>query len=581
MRWTRCCATSDKRVNPRKVFLYFLLLVLLAGCDGPAAPATPLPAGLHTPTPSVIQDSGTLSRAISENPDIFNPILSTNRAGADVNNVIFPVLVGRNPFTGQDSANNAMAERWEVSADGLTYTFALRPNVTWSDGDPVDAADFKFTYDAMASQQVDSPHKAVLENVAGIVVVDPLTVRVTFKQARCDTLAALRIGWLPSHLYEADFTDIMENLLNSNPSVSAGPFIFQSWAPGENVAMRRNETYWQGAPSVERLFFQIVPDPADRLARLLAGDLDTTSLAADQLTSVQGSPNLTVYGANIDGYDFIALNLANPENPQPGLDAAGNRVAQEPHPILGDLTVRQAIVRAIDYKTIIESIYLNRGYQIASNVLPVAPWAHDATIEPYTYDPIAARKLLEEASWLDSNSDGIREKETESLSLTLLVTEGNKVYEQIADLAQDQLNSVGFDITVTPVSSGVLVERLLGQRYDMAVTGWTGVGADPNDDVFWATQHDRPGSGFNFVSYQNAEVDRLLQQGVTAPGCKPEDRAPIYKQIQRIIHDDLPYIFISGEVTDIGYNNRWAGIQPAGWDFYWNIHQWYNSATQP
>ena len=567
-----------------KTVFCLLAIVSLGGCGGsPPATATPAVFVLNTPTPAPTpaQPSGTLTRAIGENPDSFNPILSTSSAGAAVNSLIFPVLVGRNPYTGQDSTDNALAESWEVSDDGRTYTFRLRPSVLWSDEDPVDAADFKFTYDAMASEQVESPHKAVLENIEVITVLDPLTVQVTFKQARCDALAALRIGWLPSHLYETDFKDIMENLLNSNPAVSAGPFIFQSWAPNENVALRRNQRYWQGMPSIERLLFQIVPDPADRLAGLLAGQLDLAFLNADQLTSVQGNAGIAVYGANMDGYDFIALNLANPENPQPGVDDAGNRVIQEPHPILGDVTVRQAIARAIDYKTIIESIYLKRGYQITSNVLPVIPWAYDTSIEPYTYDPNAARSLLEDAGWLDTNSDGIREKATKSLSLSLLVTEGNKVYEQIGDLVQDQLNSVGFDVTLTPVSGGVLVERLLGQTYDMAVTGWSGLGADPNDDVFWAAQDDRPGSGFNFVSYQNSEVDRLLDEGNTMPGCSPEQRAPIYRQIQQDIHRDLPYIFLSGAVTDLGYQSHWSGIQPAAWDFDWNIHQWYDSPTQP
>jgi peptide/nickel transport system substrate-binding protein len=280
MRWTRCCATNGRNVKLHKVFFYLLVVVALGGCgDSTPPPATPAALILNTPTPAPApaQPSGTLTRAIGENPDSFNPILSTSSAGAAVNSLIFPVLVGRNPFTGQDSSDNALAERWEVAGDGLTYTFYLRPNVFWSDGDPVDAADFKFTYDAIGSEQVESPHKAVLENIAGIAVLDPLTVQVTFKQPRCDALAALRVGWLPSHLYETDFKDIMENLLNSNPAVSAGPFVFQSWAPGENVTMRRNQRYWQGTPSIERLVFQIVAAPADRLAGLLAGQLDVRS----------------------------------------------------------------------------------------------------------------------------------------------------------------------------------------------------------------------------------------------------------------------------------------------------------------
>ena len=598
------------RATARPAWLALLLaLLLLAGCGQqdatePAPERTPegtaatqpagQPAGgllglLPTPTPeggapagpAPAPNGGVLNLSLSGDPDSLNPILATSSAAAQVTRLIFPALLGRNPYTGQWGPDNALAQSWQVAPDGLTYTFDLRPGVTWSDGDPVDAADFKFTYDAILSEQVESPYKASLSNLAGIDVLSPLQVQVRLRQPLCDGLAMLRIGWLPSHLYEADFTDIMENRYNDTPVVSAGPFVLQSWAPDENIVMRRNERYWQGEPAAERLIFHIQSDGTERFARLLEGGLDVAPLAASQLTSVQANPALTVFGANVDGYDFIALNLANPENPQPGTDEGGNRLVQEPHPVLADRSVRQAIARAIDYTAIIDSIYLKRGYQVASNVLPIIPWAHDTGLAPYTYDPVAARQLLADAGWVDTNNDGIRERERTALVLELLFVQDNPVHEQLADLVQDQLNSAGFDITVTPVDAGTLAADLLGQRYDMAITGWTSLGSDPNDDWLWTAQHDRPGSDFNFVSYSNAEVDRLLAEANSTPGCRPEDRAPLYKQIQRLIHDDLPYIFITGAVTDMGYSQQLAGVQPAAWDFYWNIHQWYKLAPQP
>ena len=122
---------------------------------------------------------------------------------------------------------------------------------------------------------------------------------------------------------------------------------------------------------------------------------------------------------------------------------------------------------------------------------------------------------------------------------------------------------------------------MLGQNYDMVIIGWTGVGADPNDNVFWETQFDTPGSGFNFVSYHNPKIDELLKQGYSVPGCKPEDRAPIYKEIQQIIHDDIPYVFVSGGVGNIGYSNRWGNLDPQPWSMYYNVHEWYDRNLQP
>jgi peptide/nickel transport system substrate-binding protein len=573
-----------KRLHLLSSLLALALVTGACGEDQPAAtfslPTATPDAGVAAP-PVAVPNGGTLNLTLNRDPDSLNPILGNTGAATAVTRLLFPTLVGRNPYTGQLGPDNAMAESWEVSPDGLTYTFSLRPNVTWSDGDPVDAADFRFTYDAILSEQVESPYKAALDNLAGIEVLDPLRVQVRFRQVRCDGLNTLRIGWLPSHLYEPDFTDIMTSLANTNPAVSAGPFVFQSWTPDENIVMRPNQRYWQGKPRAERLIFHIEPDPTARFARLLEGSVDVAPVAVSQMTSAQADPNVDLYSANLDSYDFIALNLANPENPQPGLDDAGNRIVQDPHPVLADPSVRQAIARALDYKTIVESIYLNRGYQITSNVLPIIPWAHDVTIDPYTYDPNGARQLLEGAGWIDTNNDGIRERGTTSLVLGLLVVAGNTVHEQLAGLVEDQLDSVGFGITITPVDAAALATGLLSQRYDMAITGWTELGSDPNDDWLWTSQHDRPSSDFNFVSYQNVEVDRLLEQANSVPGCKPEDRAPLYKQVQRLIHDDLPYIFISGAVGDTGYRQELGGVEAAAWDFFWNIQDWYKIAPQP
>ena len=281
-----------------------------------------------------------------------------------------------------------------------------------------------------------------------------------------------------------------------------------------------------------------------------------------------------------DGYSYIGLNLANPENPQAGQDEDGNLIEQEPHPILSDHAVRLAMAHSLDYESIIENVYLGQGYQIASNVLPAVGWAHDPSIEPYAYDPDAAAAILDEAGWV-LNDDGIREKDGQTLSLTLITNAGNTTREDLGALVQDQLNSLGFDITFEAIDFGTLVGQLLGQTFDMVIIGWTGLGTDPNDDSFWHSKFDTPESGFNFVSYQNPEIDRLLEEGITVPGCAPEDRAPVYAEIQQIIHDDIPYLFVTGSVGNTGYTKGWGNIDPGEWSFSWNIHTWYDVALQP
>ncbi|MBK8051669.1 MAG: hypothetical protein IPK16_34025 [Anaerolineales bacterium] len=569
--------------------LVTLLASLLAGCVQPApiaptqgsAAQSGTAAGGDEAAPDVITPGGTFTRNLGQDASILNPILSSETSSSAVEAMLFPGLIGQDPITGAFVPDGSMSESWEVSEDGLTWTFHLRDGIQWSDGEPVDAADFKFTYDAMASDLVETPRKNMVERIKSIEVVDPLTLKVTLSEVKCDALGDLGMSWLPSHLYKADFSDIMTSPLNEEPAVSAGPFVFQSWTRDDNIILTRNEDYWEGAPHMDGMIYRVVPDPAAALAQLQNGELDVNGLEPAQLGAVKDDPNIKVYNFKDDGYDYIGLNLANPANPQPGKDDAGNMIPQDPHPILGDLMVRKAIAHALDYQSIIDNVYLGQGYQMAANVLPAVTWAYDDSLKPYDYDLELSNKLLEEAGWVDSNGDGVREKDGKPLQLTLVTNAGNKLREDLGVVVQDQLKQVGMEIDLQVIDFGTLVEQLLGQTYDMVIIGWTGVGADPNDDVFWRSDFDTPGSGFNFVSYQDPKIDELLTQGFLVPGCKPEDRAPYYKEIQKIIHDTVPYVFISGGVGNTGYSTRWGNIDPGPWSFYWNVQDWYDKNLQP
>jgi peptide/nickel transport system substrate-binding protein len=185
-----------------------------------------------------------------------------------------------------------------------------------------------------------------------------------------------------------------------------------------------------------------------------------------------------------------------------------------------------------------------------------------------------AAQLLEEAGWVDSDGDGVREKDGVPLALTLITNAGNTTREDLGALTQDQLNSIGFDITFEAIEFGTLLEQLDNQLFDMIIIGWTGLGADPNDDAFWLRQYDEPGSGFNAVSFANDRIEELLAAGVSVPGCDPAERAPYYQEIQEIMHDEVPYIFVRGRISNYGYTNNWQGITPGPWSFYYNMEQW-------
>ena len=580
----------------RKMLLLATLLVgalILAGCPQPTPVVQTVKETVIvtqteevevevvvTPTPVPPVQGGVWVEGSSADASILNPILAADSASFDVLGWFFPGLLGQDPFSGA-IVPTEMAESWDVSEDGLVWTFHLQDGVIWSDGEQVTADDFKFTYDAIASDLVETPRKANLDNIESIEVLDPLTIRVTYGEVKCDALNNLSLGWLPSHLYAEDYSDVMDTPLNEAPAVSAGPFVFNEWTRDDNATVLRNDTYWKGAPNMDGWIYKIVPDPGARLAQLQTGELDLIGVQPEQLTTVQLDSSLNLHTYKDDGYSYIGLNLANPENPQAGQDEEGNLIEQDPHPILGDLAVRQAIAHALDYETIISKVYLGQGYQIASNVLPAVGWAHDPSIQPYAFDTELAARILEAAGWTDSDADGVREcngcstaEQGATLTIKLQTNAGNTTREDLGALVQDQLNSIGFDIQFEAIEFGTLVQELLGQTFEMVIIGWTGLGTDPNDDSFWHSRFDTPGSGFNFVSYQNARIDELLEQGMSVPGCAPEDRAPLYQEIQQIIHDDIPYVFVTGSVGNTGYSGKFNGTDPGPWSFYHNIQTW-------
>ncbi len=526
-----------------------------------------------TATPVPPRRGGIFVAAAPVDPTILNPVLSTDSVSATVNRFLYPSLIGQDPVTGVLTPTE-LARSWDISPDGLIWTFHLRDDVWWSDGAPVAADDVAFTFAAMADEQVQSPLRMNLQAVAGVETPDPQTVVVTFREVVCDGLRDLAVGLLPSHLFAADFSDLATNPQNLTPTVSAGPFLFQEWQPGKELSLVRNEGYFKGAPHLDGWTLRILPDQTERLAGLQRGEIDSLALSPAELTAVALDPSLHIYKYRDDGYTFLALNLADPTVPQPGLDETGTALAQTPHPILGDARVRQALAHGLDVQAIIRKAYLGQGYPLAANVLPSIGWAYNEALAPYAYNPIQAQLLLTAAGWVDANRDGIREKAGEPLVLRLFTNEDSQTRIDAGELVAEQLSGLGFSIQFQTLPFNQLVNELFHQQFDLALIDWSGLGSDPDDRRLWQRGADRPGSGFNFVSFANDRVEELLAAGLSVPGCDSAQRSLYYQEIQQIIHDELPYIFLAGTVGNIGYSQHWQGIAPGAWDFDWNVEKW-------
>lgn len=535
--------------------------------NGPLSDTVALTATIDPLTDDVVV------QAVSLEPDSLNPLLTTNPTAQSVAAKLLPSLLGQDPFYGT-VAPTALAEQWQYSADGRVYTFTLRSDVVWSDGYPVTAHAVQYTYAALADAGVDSPLRATLQPIEQLVAVDDRTVVVTLRAPHCAALQLLRYPVLPSHHYAIDFSDLRTNALNMAPTISAGPFQFAEWQPGEQIRLTRNSTYWQGTPQISEWHYRFLPDPAQQTAALMAGEVDLAQVNPVQLATLADDPRWMHFSYPAPSYSLIAFNLADPQNPQPGRTESGELNPQTPHPILSDLRVRQAFALAVDANQLLDAAYGANFYRMVSYLLPTHAWAYDTTLEPLTQNLIEAAVLLAEAGWDDSDGDGVRDRDGVPLSLTLITNEDSPARLRIGELLQTQLRQVGVDLQISALPFDEMANTLLGQQFDLAVIGWENIGPDPATSAFWHSRADQPGLGLNLASLQDEQIDQWLDEADRWPGCNPLSRAERYRSVQTRLAEHLPAIFLGGPLQTWLYPRAWQGIQPGPWQFDHNLSEW-------
>lgn len=539
------------------------------------------------PTAAPAPQGGTMIESSFADASNLNPILSSDSASSDVSTKMFLGLLTIDPFTGETVGE--LANDWTVSDDGLTYTFDIRDDVTWTDGTAVTSNDIKFTLDAIASDLVESPRKSNVELVESVEAPDDNTLVITFSEVDCTALQNLGLGVLPSHAYAADFSDVMTNPLNDEPTITNGPFAFSERVPDSFTSLVRNETYYEGAPNLDGWTYQVFADQSAELEATLAGEVDVTGVGPQFVSVIEAEiasgNNLQMKKFFDDGYTYIGFNLANPDNPQNGWvdendngaydDGEPPNLDQEAHPVFGDVAVRRAISQAIDYTNIINKVVFGQGVQATANVLPAVEWAFNSEVEPYEFDLEAAAQTLEDAGWTAASEGGVRSKDGQELTFTLMTNAGNEVRENIAAIAQDTLNSIGFNVELEIIEFGTVVEKLLGQTFDAVIIGWTGLGSDPEDSSLFAYRNDTVGSGFNFVSYYNETVEENLTDARSLAGCDTGARGELYRENQQLMHEDAPYAFLYVPLGNVVWNTRLNDVDPGPWSTYHNVEDWF------
>jgi peptide/nickel transport system substrate-binding protein len=527
------------------IALIFVILFRLE--PGPTTVEVPAAGGTYV--------EGVLGYAETINSILAPLTVQANPVDQDLSALVFDGLTALDE-TGQVSP--ALAVDWDVSEDGTVYEFHLREEVTWHDGAPFTADDVTFTVQAMQdpNYQGDPTLRELWRNVT-VEKLDSHTVRFTLGEPFPSFMYYTTIGLLPAHLLSAvPAADLAEHVFSTKEPVGTGMFQVESVAPGR-VVLVANPLYWGPKPYLEHLEFWFFGDWDGLLAAYERGEIQGFHLDRPQhLPSVAEMPGMRLYSAQSAGYGVIYLNLQ-----------------RETASFFQEKEVRQAFLFALDRQSMIDQVLGGQGLVADSPILPTN-WAYDPSIRHYGYDPERAIGLLDASGWLDTDGDGIRDKDGTALAFSLLTSDEATMVQMGEEIA-GQWEAIGVDVKIRTVGGESVTTSVRRRNFD-AVLIEIGLAADPDPYPLWhSAQAEEPGQ--NFAGFANEEADTLMEEGRLAIDL--ERRTQLYRAFQQVFGEEVPSLLIYYPIYTYAADEKVQQVQLSPMlhtsDRFRNVQEWY------
>lgn len=476
----------------------------------------------------------------------LNPLLASDSASSDINAQIYNGLV---KYDKDIKIVGDLADHWDVTDQGKTLTFHLRRDVKWHDGVPFTSDDVLFTYRKLIDPKTRTPFASDYLQVKKAETLGPYIFRVHYDKPFAPAVESWGMGIIAKHVYEKD--DINSSPANKHP-IGTGPFIFHSWKTDEKIELTANPNYFEGRPYFDRFIYRIIPDLSVEFLELRQGSLSMMSPTPDQYNGYSEffqQYNKFKYPAF--RYDYMAFNLKNS--------------------LFQDVRVRKAIAHAINKSEIIAGVYEGLAVS-ATGPFPPASWAFNPEVPDMKYDPEEAKRLLKEAGWADHDGDGILDKDGKKFTFTLILNQGNTIRESIAQIIQNNLKTLGIDVTIRVLEWSVFIQKYIDeQQFDACILAWN-LSRDPDCETIWHSSEIGKAK-YNFVSYKNPEVDKLLIEGRQT--FDQSKRQKIYRRIHALIANDVPYVFIAYPMSLPVVHKKILGVELAPAGLGWNFNKWY------
>ena len=430
-----------------------------------------------------------------------------------------------------------LARSWQISPDGMTFTFQLRKDVTFSDGQPFNADDVVFSYDIVMNPKVDAARqRAYYDKIKSVTKTNDY--EVVFKMGEpyyesMDLCAGISV--LPKHFY----TKFSEDEINSNPGLlmGSGPYRMQDpqgWRPGQPMQLVRNENYWGDPATFDRLVYHEVEEEAAESTMFGNGELDIFAPPPEEYVRLLKDPKTTAhanhyeYNNALSGYYFIAWNE--------------ERNGKPTH--FADPRVRRAMTMLTDRDRINRDIYLGYATTISGPFSAGSPQA-DPNIKPIPYDPSQARSLLISAGYHDDGNGVLIAPDGQPFRVRLTYGSGNATFERAVLLLKDSYAKAGVDLQPDPQDWPIVQTDMDNRDFDAITLGWGGALESDLYQEFDSSQIADKGD--NFISYRNSALDKVVREARQTVDDKK--RMELWHQAHRILDQDQPYTFLSSRMS--------------------------------
>lgn len=505
---------------------------------------------------------GTFYQVMAAEPETLNPITSQDNYGSLIEAVCLDGLLWLNPDTYEWEPG--LAEKWEVSKDGLSYTFYLRKDVKFHDGQPLTAEDVKFSFDHIQDDRFKAVHRRpYFENFSGVTVIDPHTVKFSVKEKYFNNLNVISsvafMPILPKHIYGDPKAKVNKIMLGS------GPYMLDKYDKAKGISLKRNKEWWgnkvyPGVFKFDEIYFRFVKDENTRLEMIKKGQIDFDVISPEAFTKkAVGDPwGKTVFTAKVENlqpksYGYVAWNFLNP--------------------LFKDRDVRLALAMLMNREE------MNKKFRYGMSELATGPWYKqnpyaNKDTKPILFNPKKAGELLAKAGWKDEDKNGVLEKMIDGkkveFNFTLLL--GNRDNERYMTMYREDLKKAGINMEIKNVEFNSLIKAVDEKKFEALLLGWTAGSVDLDPKQIWHTDSARSG-GSNFISYSNKEVDKLIDKARQELDKKA--RAKILSKVYQLIADDAPYVFLFNEKYVLYAHTARMKMEKPTYNYDVGINYWW------